>query len=39
MAEYDRGLDFGVSTKTMTGSAAKNVANRFEEAAGDLQHP
>ncbi len=36
MAEYDRGLELGVSTKTMTGSAAKNVGNRFEEAAGDL---
>jgi hypothetical protein len=36
VAEYDRGLELGVSTKTMTGSAAKNVANRFEEAAGDL---
>jgi hypothetical protein len=36
IAEYDRGLELGVSTKTMTGSAAKNVANRFEEAAGDL---
>lgn len=36
MADYDRGLELGVSTKTMTGSAAKNVGNRFEEAAGDL---
>lgn len=36
VAEYDRGLELGVSSKTMTGSAAKNVANRFEEAAGDL---
>jgi hypothetical protein len=36
MADYDRGLELGVSTKTMTASAAKNVGNRFEEAAGDL---
>lgn len=36
VAEYDRGLELGVSTKTMSGSAAKNVGNRFEEAAGDL---
>jgi hypothetical protein len=36
MADYDRGLELAVSTKTMTGSAAKNVGNRFEEAAGDL---
>jgi hypothetical protein len=36
IAEHDRGLELGVSTKTMTGSAGKNVGNRFEEAAGDL---
>jgi hypothetical protein len=36
ISEYDRGLELGVSTKTMTGSAAKNIGNRFEEAAGDL---
>jgi hypothetical protein len=36
MAEYDRGLELGVSTKTMTGSFGKNLGNRFEEASGDL---
>lgn len=36
MAGWDRGLELGISSKTMTGSAAKNVGNRFEEAAGDL---
>lgn len=36
MADWDRGLELGISSKTMTGSAAKNVGNRFEEAAGDL---
>ncbi len=36
MADWDRGLELGISSKTMTGSAGKNVGNRFEEAAGDL---
>ena len=36
MAADDRGLELGISTKTMTGSFAKNLGNRFEEAAGDL---
>ena len=36
MAEYDRGLELGVSTKTMSGSFGKNLGNRFEEASGDL---
>lgn len=36
VAAEDRGLELGVSTKTMTGSFAKNLGNRFEEAAGDL---
>lgn len=36
MAGHDRGLELGISTKTMTGSFAKNLGNRFEEAAGDL---
>ncbi|MEJ7785649.1 MAG: hypothetical protein WKF96_12665 [Solirubrobacteraceae bacterium] len=38
MAGHDRGLELGVSTKTMTGSFAKNLGNRFEEAAGDLSN-
>lgn len=36
VAAYDRGLELGVSTKSMTGSFGKNLGNRFEEAAGDL---
>jgi hypothetical protein len=36
VAEYDRGLELAVSTKTMTGSFGKNITNRFEEASGDL---
>lgn len=36
MAAHDRGLELGVSTKSMTGSFGKNLGNRFEEAAGDL---
>lgn len=36
MAEYDRGLELGVSSKTMTDSFGKNITNRFEEASGDL---
>lgn len=36
MAEFDRGLELAVSTKTMTGSFGKNITNRFEEASGDL---
>jgi hypothetical protein len=36
IAAEDRGLELGVSTKSMTGSFGKNLGNRFEEAAGDL---
>lgn len=36
VAAEDRGLELGVSTKSMTGSFGKNLGNRFEEAAGDL---
>lgn len=36
MAAHDRGLELGVSTKSMSGSFGKNLGNRFEEAAGDL---
>lgn len=36
VAAEDRGLELGVSTKSMTGSFAKNLGNRFEEATGDL---
>jgi hypothetical protein len=36
VAEYDRGLELAVSTKTMTNSFGKNITNRFEEASGDL---
>ena len=36
VAADDRGLELGVSTKSMTGSFGKNLGNRFEEAAGDL---
>jgi len=36
IAADDRGLELGVSTKSMTGSFGKNLGNRFEEAAGDL---
>jgi hypothetical protein len=36
MARYDRGLELGVSTKTMISSPTKNIPNRREEASGDL---
>jgi hypothetical protein len=36
MARYDRGLELGVSTKTMIASPTKNIPNRREEASGDL---
>lgn len=36
VAEFDRGLELAVSSKTMTGSFGKNITNRFEEASGDL---
>jgi len=36
MARYDRGLELGVSTKTMLSSPTKNIGNRREEASGDL---
>lgn len=36
IAEYDRGLELAVSSKTMTDSFGKNITNRFEEASGDL---
>jgi hypothetical protein len=36
IAEFDRGLELAVSTKTMTNSFGKNITNRFEEASGDL---
>jgi hypothetical protein len=36
IAEFDRGLELAVSSKTMTGSFGKNITNRFEEASGDL---
>jgi hypothetical protein len=36
IADFDRGLELGVSTKTMTKSFGKNITNRFEEASGDL---
>jgi hypothetical protein len=36
IAEFDRGLELAVSTKTMTDSFGKNITNRFEEASGDL---
>ena len=36
IAEFDRGLELGVSSKTMTDSFGKNITNRFEEASGDL---
>jgi hypothetical protein len=36
VAEFDRGLELAVSTKTMTKSFGKNITNRFEEASGDL---
>jgi hypothetical protein len=36
IAEYDRGLELGVSTKTMTKAFGQNITNRFEEASGDL---
>ncbi len=36
VAADDRGLELGVSSKSMTGSFGKNLGNRFEEAAGDL---
>lgn len=36
VAEFDRGLELAVSSKTMTKSFRKNITNRFEEASGDL---
>lgn len=36
IAEFDRGLELGVSSKTMVKGFGKNVTNRFEEASGDL---
>lgn len=36
IAEYDRGLELAISSKTMTDSFGKNITNRFEEASGDL---
>jgi hypothetical protein len=36
VAEFDRGLELAVSSKTMTDSFGKNITNRFEEASGDL---
>jgi hypothetical protein len=36
IAEFDRGLELAVSSKTMTDSFGKNITNRFEEASGDL---
>jgi hypothetical protein len=36
IANWDRGVELAVSTKTMTGSFGKNITNRFEEASGDL---
>jgi hypothetical protein len=36
MARYDRGLELGVSTKTMIREPLKNIPNRREEASGDL---
>jgi hypothetical protein len=36
IADFDRGLELAVSTKTMTDSFGKNITNRFEEASGDL---
>ncbi len=36
MARYDRGLELGVSTKTMIREPTKNIPNRREEASGDL---
>ncbi len=36
MARYDRGLELGISTKTMIASPTKNIPNRREEASGDL---
>ena len=35
MARWDRGPELLISTKAMTASFGKNVANRFEEAYGD----
>lgn len=36
VADWDRGLELAVSSKTMTGSFGNNLKNRFEEATGDL---
>ncbi len=36
IAEFDRGLELGVSSKTMVDAFGKNITNRFEEASGDL---
>jgi hypothetical protein len=36
IADFDRGLELAVSSKTMTDSFGKNITNRFEEASGDL---
>jgi len=36
MAPYHRGLELGISTKTMIREPTKNIPNRREEASGDL---
>lgn len=36
IADPAKGLELAISTKGMTGSYAKNITNRWEEASGDL---
>lgn len=38
IAQWSRGAELLVSTKTMVGSFRKNLANRFEEAYGDAKN-
>jgi hypothetical protein len=38
MAEWDRGVELAVTTKTMSSSEANNIANRYEEYIGEIRN-
>ncbi len=38
VADWDRGVELMISTKSMTGSYANNLNNRWEEFVGDLRN-
>lgn len=38
VADWDRGVELMVSTKSMTGSYGNNITNRWEEFVGDLRN-